>query len=346
MKKTILITGVTGFIGSHTAEHFIESGYQVGGLIREGSNTANIAHLDIRREYGSVEDYPRLCSIVRRYDAVVHIAACATDWAPWERFRATNIEGTLNVLKAAHGAGHTHVLITGSISTYGEENYAGEKDESYTGTSHYPYFMDRIFPCKMNYYRDSKAEGKRRAIQFAQSHNLNLTVIEPTWVYGEREFSSGFYEYLDSVGSGMFVMPGSRKNRFHLVYVKDLARAYRVALEKEPEGVQAFIIGNRQAPLMHEVYSSFCREAGLKPPYLMPKWLFYPPGFAMELIYTLFGIQTAPVLTRGRVNMFYDNIVYNVEKAQRVLDFYCETRLEEGIHKTVQWYKENGYLKE
>lgn len=346
MKKSVLITGITGFIGSHTAEHFLEAGYRVGGLIRKDSSSANIDHLEIQREYGSVEDYSQLCRIVQRYDAVIHIAAWAADWGPWERFRKTNVEGTLNVLKAAHGAGHTHVIITGSISTYGEEDYAGEKDEAYPNASHYPYFMDRMFPCKMNYYRDSKAEAKAQAIQFAQSHSLNLTVIEPTWVYGEREFSSGFYEYMDSVRSGMFFMPGSRKNRFHLVYVKDLARAYRLALEKEPEGVQTFIIGNSQAPLMHEVYSGFCREAGLKAPLLMPKWLFYPLGFAMELIYTLFNSQTAPVLTRGRVNMFYDNIVYTVEKSQRILGFSCETELKDGIHKTVQWYKENGYLKE
>jgi len=344
MMNSVLITGVTGFIGSHVAERLVENGYKVGGLVRKSSDSRNINHLDIQIEYGSLADIDVLESVVSRYDTVIHIAGYASDWGDFDTFYQTNVIGTVNVLKAVKKAGHKHVVLTGSISTYGEEDYLGEKDESYPDASHYPYFADRFFPCKMNYYRDTKAEAKRRAIVFAKENELDLTIIEPTWVYGEREFSSGFYEYIKSVQSGMFVMPGSRKNRFHMVYVKDLARAFHIVLEKKFEGIHTFIIGNEQAPLMDDVYNQFCQEAELKRPIKLPKWIFYPIGFGIEFIHTLLRIKTAPVLTRGRVNMFYDNIAYKVEKAERILGFESETELEEGIQKTVQWYFQQGYL--
>jgi|LGVF01.1.fsa_nt_gb nucleoside-diphosphate-sugar epimerase len=344
MRDSVLVTGVTGFIGSHVAEQLTGSGYTVGGLVRKSSNTGNIDCLDIRIEYGSLEDIESLESIVSRYDSVIHIAGYASDWGEFDTFYKTNVIGTVNILKAIKKAGHKHVILTGSISTYGEENHIGEKDESYPDTSHYPYFLDHFFPCKMNYYRDTKADAKQKAIAFAKENDLNLTIIEPTWVYGEREFSSGFYEYIKSVQSGMFVMPGNRKNRFHMIYVKDLARAYQLALEKQPKGIHPIIIGNESAPLMNDVYTRFCNEARLKVPIKLPKWIFYPLGFGIEFIYTLLKIETAPVLTRGRVNMFYDNIAYKVEKAEGILGFKSKTTLEEGIQKTVQWYFQNGYL--
>jgi nucleoside-diphosphate-sugar epimerase len=112
------------------------------------------------------------------------------------------------------------------ISSYGEENSIEIKSEEHPYNSHYKYFLDSVFPCKMNYYRDTKAQATKEAIKFAEENNINLTIIEPVWVYGENEFSSGFYEYIKSVKGKTPFFLGSSKNKFHVVYAKDLARAY------------------------------------------------------------------------------------------------------------------------
>jgi len=64
----------------------------------------------------------------------------------------------------------------------------------------------------------------------------------------------------------------------------------------------------------------------------------------MELFWTLLRIKTPPLLSRARVNMFYDNIEYSVEKAEEILGFRAKTPLEEGVRKTVRWYKERNLL--
>jgi len=342
--SNVLITGAGGFIGSHVAEAFCAEGVTVGCLVRKGSNLTNIKGLPVQLEYGDIMDQESLFKAFKGYDYVIHIAALARDWGSYETFYQTNVEGTLNVLKASVENGIGNVIITSSISVYGEENCRRIKSEDSPHRSHYQYFLDKLFPCKMNYYRDTKALAKEKAIEFAQVSGLNLTILEPVWVYGEREFTTGFFDYLKTAKSGMPFLPGSKDNKFHVVYVKDLARAYYLAYLHQLPGVQSLIIGNRETEKMDRIYGLFCEKAGMGKPINAPKCIFYPLGFFMELFYTLFHAKKAPLLTRGRVNMFYDNIEYATRKAERLLGFTNDYDIEEGIEKTVKWYQDQKLI--
>lgn len=184
----------------------------------------------------------------------------------------------------------------------------------------------------------------KEAVKIASEHNLNLTIPEPVWVYGEGEFSSGFYEYMKSVKDGMFVVPGSKKNKFHVVYSADCARAFFLAYEKKLKGIERILIGNKEPALMRDIFSYFITDAGLKQPLLIPKWIVYPVALILELIHTVVNIKSSPLLSRGRVNMFYDTIEYSVKKAEKLLGFKNRYSLEEGIHRTVRWYKEHNFI--
>jgi nucleoside-diphosphate-sugar epimerase len=278
------------------------------------------------------------------YDFIIHNAAKASDWGTYQDFYDMNATGTLNVLKACKKTGIKNIILTGSNSVYGEENNDCIKDENSPYHSHYKYFADNIFPCRLNYYRDTKALAKKAALQFAQENGLNITMMEPVWVYGEREFNTGFYEYLSTAASGIPMLPGSKKNKFHVVYADDVAYAYYLAYRKKLEGTHCIIIGNQKAENMDKIYTLFCKEVGIKKPLNISKSFIYPAAFIMELLYTLFGSRKPPLLTRGRVNMFYDNIEFSTKKAEQVLGFKNRYSLEEGIKKTVKWYKENGFL--
>jgi nucleoside-diphosphate-sugar epimerase len=342
--EKVLITGATGFIGSHVAKAFCDQKVSCVLLVRDPARLCPEIAGRCETITGDIQDAPSMVKASRGCSSIVHIAGHASDWGVYGDFVNTNIQGTLNVLEACRGNGIHHVIITGSISSYGEEDSTELKDESFPFNSHYSYALDRIFPSKLNWYRDTKAEATRRSLQFARTHRLDLTVIEPVWVYGEREFNTGFYSYLDTVRQGLRFMPGSRQNTFHVIYARDLARAYVLAWEKRIKGIERILIGNPQPESMHRIFSLFCTEAGLKPPRLIPHSIAYPIGFALELFSTLFKTKNPPLLSRGRVNMFYDSIGYSVKKAERLLGFVCEYSLEQGIRKTVAWYKENGYL--
>ena len=338
------ITGANGFIGSHVVREFCNNGIKVKCLVRKNSNLENLKGLDVELIYGDIESKESLVEAFKNVDFVIHIAAYARDWGSYKTFYDTNVTGTLNVLNACVQNGIKNIVYTGSISVYGEENSKTVKNEDSPFNPEYPYFVNKIFPCKMNYYRVTKMLGTKEALEFAKQNGLNLTVLEPAWVYGEREFNTGFYEYVKSAKSGVFVSPGTKKNKFHVIYAGDLAKAFFLAFKKQLQGINRIIIGNQRADYMERIYYLFCKEANIKKPANVVKYIVYPIGFVLELIYTLFNSRKAPLLTRGRVNMFYDNIEFSTRKAETLLDFKSSCTLEEGIHNTIKWYTENKYL--
>ncbi|TGE36440.1 NAD-dependent epimerase/dehydratase family protein [Desulfosporosinus fructosivorans] len=340
----VMITGATGFIGSHIARAFCESLVSVGCLVREGSSLANLEGLPVEIKTGDIKNIGDLTKAFAGYDWVIHNAAKVSDWGNYDEFYQTNVTGTINVLTACVQAGIKNVLITGSNSVYGEENTLLVKDETSPYNSHYQYFGDRFFPCKLNFYRDTKALAKKEALEFAGAFDLNLTILEPVWVYGEMELNGGFYEYLKTAKARIPLVPGAKQNKFHVIYAGDLARAYVLAYTKHLTGVNCILVGNEQAESMDRIYRLFCSEAGLKKPGNLPKPLSYPIALLMELLYTVVKAQSPPLLTRGRVNMFYDNLEVSVAKAEQLLGFRNAYSLEEGIKKTVLWYKEQGLI--
>jgi len=340
----ILLTGATGFIGSHVLEALTGVRLQVRVLARPQADHSHAKALGVEVVYGDIRDLTGLCRAVRGCTQVIHVAGLARDWGKRADFFDTNVTGTMNLLQACRLERVAHVIITGSVSSYGEEDSTSAKDESCPFRSHYPYLLDGLFPSAFNWYRDSKALATQYALAFAHEHHLRLTILEPAWVFGEREFGTGFYAYVKAVQSGQRYMPGSTRNRFHVIYARDLAKAYLLASQKRLPGVERFIIGAETAEPMHQVFGQFCREAGLPTPCLLPKWGTYPVAFALEMACTLARSRQPPLLTRSRVNMFYDSICYSTAKARRLLGFQCDHTLEQGIRQTVAWYKNNDYL--
>ena len=325
----ICITGGSGFIGSHIVEYFQQMSEDIHCISR--------AEADIR-------DVDKLTAAFQGADCIIHNAAMACDWGEYKTFYQNNVYGTINVMKACKANGIQQIIMAGSCSVYGEENNKVIKDENSPLNSHYPYFLDNIFPCAMNFYRDTKKEAVEEAIHFAKSSNMDLTVLNPVWVFGEREFHTGFYEYLKTAKTGIPFIMGSKKNKFHIIYVKDLAKAYYLAYKADITGINTFVIGNQEAEYMDNIYALFCEEAGFRKPENISKALIYPIGFLLELLYTLLKTKKPPMLTRGRVNMFYDNIEYSTQKAAELLGFKCEYTLREAISNTVKWYKSEEYL--
>jgi nucleoside-diphosphate-sugar epimerase len=340
----VFLTGTTGFIGSHVAEFFCKKGVDVLCAVRKTSDLSFLETLPAKLIMTDLLDPDSLAQAVSHASFVVHTAGLVNDWSSYHDFFGINVVGTRNLMNACVAAGVRNVIITGSSASYGEEDFAGIKSEESPDNPRYPYFLEKMVPNRLNFYRITKHMAIKEAEKIAAAHTMNLTVIEPVWVYGEREFSSGFYEYMKTISSGIPFFPGSVKNHFHVIYAGELARAYFQAYEKRPSGVNRVLIGNHRIDSMHEIYALFCKEMGIKKPLNLPRALVYPIGLVMELAAEAFHWEKPPLLSRSRVNMMYDNIAYNTAKAEKLLGFRTEMPIGDSIALTVQWYKMNKLI--
>lgn len=338
----ILITGASGFLGKHLCRAFLENGDTVYALLHH-TKQLDMDHPNLHYRYGDLCDIQSISSSLKGIDGVIHNGAMVQDWGKKEDFFKVNAAGTRNLLQACLEHNIRNIVMTGTNSSYGEEHLTVEKDEHFPLRSHYPYFLDSIFPSAMNYYRDSKTLARNIALKTAAENNLNLTILEPSWVFGPGELHGGFYPFIKSIQEGLRFVPGSAENLFPVIYAPDLAKTYVHVFTRKLQGQNVYILTRKEKILMKDFYDKLCIQAKLKPPARLPKWCCYPIGFFLEMLYTIFKINKAPLLTRARVNMFYDHVDLSVKKAINELEVE-ETPIDEAIEETIQWYQTHGWL--
>ncbi len=341
--EKIFVTGGTGFIGSNLIRELVKKNCRVKALTRNSSNLKFISGYDIEIVEGDIRNPVEVENAMKGCNTVVHLAALARDWGKKEDFYDINVGGTENVLKAAKGNNTKFLIHLSTNAVLGEEDCLKAKDENSPYNCRYPYFLSNFWESDMNHYRCSKMQAEKEAISFCRKKDINLTVLRPVWVYGPREFHSGPYCFCKYVSGNMRLLPGCKKNKFHVIYVEDLVKVITKILKSPPEGIKVYNVGSQYVPTMDEFWSLFCKYLKVKPPIYLPKFLIYPLGVLKESVYKLFRVKSSPDLTRARVAMGYTNNIYDVSKVQRELGF-SETPLEKGVKTTVRWWWRYGFL--
>lgn len=341
----LCITGANGFIGSHVADAFAEAGIPPLCQLRPGSSKANLLegghpHQLLYCHLDSPQAAESLTQSFFGLECVIHIAGRSCDWGSFRQFASANLAATRHVCEAAWRAGVKRVIVTGSISSYGEEHHPQPKNEDYPYAPRQRYPLGGLFPSAMNHYRETKAEASSWALEFARRHGLQLTLLEPVWIFGERESSSGFLEYLDAARI-LPAVPGCRRNIFPVLYVRDLAAAFLQVYRQQPPGVEKFIVGGRRQRTMQEIYSALCLAAGIRPPRLLPRLPCMILAVVLEAVWTLLRMRNPPPISRSRVNMFFDSIPFSAEKFHRTFGPCPETPFAEAVWNTIAWYQEN-----
>lgn len=334
------MTGASGFIGSHIVDRLLLDGHEVRVLVRKNSDLSFLQIDKIEVFQGNISNAD---SALKGCDVVVHAAAKVSDWGAYDDFYNTNVTGTRKLLDAVKGCGIKRVVMISSNAVLGEEDCEDAKKEDAPYNPKMPYFLSS-FGCSMNYYRQTKALQEKESIEFCRDNDIDLSVLRPVWVYGEREFQAGPYEFCKTVLSGVPVLPMGRDNRLHCVNVKDVARAVGLVIEKHPEGVRVYNIGNEETPKTRDYFNLYCQHLGSKPPCYLSFWWFYPLGFLLEVIAKLVSKKEPFILSRARVKFFYCSNIYDVSKAKEELGFVPEIPLESGVKETVAWWRDNGFL--
>ena len=323
-----LVTGASGFTGRALVRKLLERGESVTALVRATSDYAGIEKEGAEIVVGNVKDKASVEKAVAGVDRVYHIAALFREAGfPDEEYYAVNLEGARNLLEASAAAGVRRFVHCSTIGVCGDIKNPPADEKT-------PYNPGDI-------YQITKMEGEKLALSYAREGKLNVVVARPASIYGPGDLR--LLKMFKLINKGRFVVLGSGKPFFHVVYIDDLVDGFILCAETAKAVGEVFIIAGDEYVELNELFTIIAEKLGVKPPKLhLPAWPVQWLGSLMEKIWIPLGLE--PPLYRRRVDFFTKSRSFSIEKARRILGYRPKVDLRRGIENSIQWYRENNLL--
>jgi dihydroflavonol-4-reductase len=324
-----LVTGATGFLGSHVARQLAARGDQVRVLVRPSSDLRTLDGLDAERVTGDLRDPGSLTRALADVTRVFHVAADYRLWArnPREIYES-NVTGTRNLLQAARQAEVEKFVYTSTVATIAVPREGALPEES-TRSS-----LDEM----IGHYKRSKFEAEQCALRAAES-GLPVVIVNPTTPVGPGDWKPTptgkiIVDFLNGR------MPGYVDTGLNFVPVEDCAAGHLLAAEHGRKG-ERYILGGHNLTLK-EVLDTLAAISGLRAPrWKIPHAVAYAAAGIDAVFSSLVGRE--PQIPLEGVRMARHKMFVDASKAERELGF-TPGPIAAALQRAVAWYEENGYV--
>ena len=324
-----LVTGATGFIGSHIARKLVERGEHVKIFLRKSSKTTNINGIDAQRVYGDVLDITSINEALKDCDTLYHTAGLASfRKKDYQKMENINVKGTSNVLNAALNAGIKKVVYTSSVAAIGVDSRGGIANEETQ------YNLSDLGVK----YLDTKHRAEVEALKLCEK-GLPLVVVNPATVIGTGDI------YLSSTAFILWFckkkFPGYMDGSLNMVDVEDVAEGHILAAEKGEIG-ERYILGNKNFTLI-ELFNFLEEVTGVsKPKMKIPYFVALISGYFVERI---LGMSFPNYSTMDLDSVKLSKLRWHFDSSKAIKELgYAPSDIAQSVRNTVKWFKENGYL--
>ena len=324
-----LVTGGTGFVGSHVVRALFGRGDSVRCLARAGSRRDNLAGIPVEIVEGDLTDPASLARAMKGVGELYHVAA---DYRLWTRdhreLYAANAGGTDNVLRAAADAGVSKIVYTSSVAALGLTPDGSPGNEST------PVERSRI----IGHYKKSKFDAERIALDWA-GRGLPVVVVNPSTPVGDRD--------IKPTPTGQMIvdflnrrMPAYVDTGLNLIDVRDVAAGHLLAAERGRAG-EKYILGHRNMTLK-EILDTLSTLTGLPSPRTrLPHWIPLAYAAADTALSRVTG--RPPRASLESVRMSTHRMYFDASRAVRELGL-PQTPVEEALARAVAWFRANGHV--
>ena len=318
----ILVTGAGGFIGSHVVDELRAHGHTVRAMDLRWPSAAAAG---TERVAGDITRAADCQAAVAGCDAICHLAARVGDWGPDDEYRRVNVGGTATLLGAAREAGAKRFLLVSSVSVH---HYRGLRDADETAPR----------DGHINAYVRSKVAAEEVAC--ADAREVEWVIVRPgVFPFGPRDRTS-FIHLAREIERGRAGYVGGGAALLTTAYAENLAAGMRLRLEHPAAANQDFVIGDDEPISWRDLFTRFARALGVRPPRLsVPFPVAYAVAAGLEAAWTLARAPDAPILTRYRILVAARDCSFRSAKARRLLGYAPAVGLDEGIRRTVAWYR-------
>jgi len=332
----VLVTGGTGFVGSHLVEKLLRKKHEVHCICR---NTSNLQHLKslpgsdnlrfINMNIAEPSSYNTLTAILNNVDYIYHIAGLIKAYRA-EDYDLVNYSATKYLIEATAKAGNKKLkrfLYLSSLAAAGpSEDIQGITEEA---------------PCRpVSYYGQSKLKGEITARHYQAS--LPLTILRPPPVYGPRD--SGLLFFFQAAAYGVRPQFNHKKN-ISLIHVNDLVDAIILAAEHPKSVGQTYFAANSNYYPINTVVKIISRIVNdnamtIK---LSDNAIKVITGFYEALCYAL-GLEPSMINSQKVLELSQNYWTCRTEKIKFDIGFEASTPIEKGLRETANWYLQNEWI--
>ncbi len=326
-----LVTGATGLLGSHITERLVARGNRVRALVRPTSDTRFLQGLGVELVEGDLTD-PLSCRRAMSGVAVVyHSAAKVGDWGSWPEFQTGCLDATETLARAAAERRVERFVHISSTSAYGHPEEGGPP-------------VDETAPLGQNlwpiwdYYTRSKVDCERILWRMAETECLRLSVIRPSWLYGERDRTTTA-RIVRRIKAGKVPLIGRGENPLSAIYAGNVADAALLAASDSGSVGEAYNVTSMGPITQREFFDLFADACGAPRPHRhVPYGVTFAVATGIEAAYRLIRRRRPPVITRYATWLMGRDLSYSTAKAETRLGWRPAVGYRESIERTVRWY--------
>lgn len=326
-----VVTGASGFVGSHLVEALVRQGINVRAVLR-GTSDARWLPTNVDHALATLDDAASLRGAVRGASFVFHLAAITS--SPREAgYTSANVDGTRRVLDAVRAdAPSARVVLCSSLAAVGPARGGhglAEDDE----------------PRPVSPYGRSKLGAEQVADEFVRAHGLDVVIVRPTAVYGPRDRDILEAFRLARRGLALRVAPAGQ--RLTMIHARDLAQMLILAARKgarESGRARRYHASDGVTYTWDAVIEAIGDAVGRRPRTIAIPRLVAVAAATAQTVVALVR-RSKPLLTRGRIaELAADDWSCDISRAKTELGFAPAVSLMEGMRETAGWYRAQGWF--
>jgi nucleoside-diphosphate-sugar epimerase len=327
-----LVTGSTGFLGSHLVERLRAGGHRVRALARNPNKARVLTHMGAEVVCGDITSHESVVSAVRGVDVIFHAAALVTHWAPWSEFLAATVRGTENLLEAAACADVNRFVHVSTVRVYDDRHCRRQgvvTEDAPLGKRGFRHF---------GHY--ARAKVMAEAAVWRYRTRLPISVVRPAWIYGPRDeiIMPSLVRFLRSSDARW---PSSTNPCADPIYVTDVADCM-IAIALQPAAIgQAYNAAPQTRICVREFLGNLCEALGFQAQNRsVPYAVAVLATQASEWWTYVARHRSAPRYSRAGLAILTQDVRHDPAKAKCELGWRSKVDLRDGIALTAAWLRE------
>lgn len=326
----VLVTGATGFIGSHVADKLLAKGYSVRCIARKTSNLRWLEGKNFEIIEASLDDPESLQRAVEGVDYVYHVAGL-TFARNYEEFLKGNRDATANLLSVVekYAPNIKRFLFVSSQTVTGPAKSLSEP-------------VDENTPCNpITSYGKSKKAAEDVVLSY--KGKIPYTIVRAPAVYGPRD--TAIYDIFRTVKIGLGTMVGFNDKYISLIHSEDLSRGIIEAAESEKTIDEIYFVSSEEFYTWKQLINLIAEKMGKKfvIKLRLPHWVVLAAAATSEFLGKF--SDKPPIFNYEKgIDFIQDYWICSTEKAKRDFGYRQLVSIEEGMQNTIEWYKQNKWL--